>query len=45
MQTIITEFTFVPNDIKDGDYFLNLITAAFENDATSSKPILHKIEK
>ncbi len=45
MQATITEFTFVPNDIKDGDYFLNLMTAPLENDATSSKPILYKIEK
>ncbi|WP_043706447.1 cyclase family protein [Tenacibaculum ovolyticum] len=45
MQATITEFTFVPNDIKDGDYFLNLMTAPFENDATPSKPILYKIEK
>lgn len=39
----ITELIFVPNHIKDGEYFLNLQIAPFENDATPSKPILYKI--
>ncbi|MBO6605696.1 cyclase family protein [Psychroserpens sp.] len=38
----ITEFIFVPNDIDDGEYFLNLQIAPFENDATPSKPVLYK---
>lgn len=41
----ITEFIFVPNTVKDGTYFLNLMIAPFENDATPSKPILYKILK
>jgi len=40
----ITEFIFVPNQIKDGKYFLNLQVAPFENDASPSRPVLYKIE-
>lgn len=36
----ITEFIYVDNKIKDGNYLLNLMIAPFENDATPSKPIL-----
>jgi len=39
----ITEFIFVPHKVKDGTYFLNLMIAPFENDATPSKPILYQI--
>ncbi|MFT4780431.1 MAG: arylformamidase [Psychroserpens sp.] len=39
----ITEFIYVPNNVDDGEYFLNLQIAPFENDATPSKPILYKI--
>ncbi|SHG05126.1 Kynurenine formamidase [Salegentibacter echinorum] len=39
----ITELIYVPNVIPDGDYFLNLQIAPFENDATPSKPVLYKI--
>lgn len=39
----ITEFIFVPNEIFDGTYFLNLQTAPFENDATPSRPVLYRI--
>ncbi|MFT5846627.1 cyclase family protein [Psychroserpens sp.] len=38
----ITEFIYVPNSVADGEYFLNLQIAPFENDATPSKPILYK---
>jgi len=41
----ITEFIFVPNTINDGDYFLNLQVAAFENDASPSRPVLYKIKE
>ncbi|WP_242084304.1 cyclase family protein [Aestuariivivens sediminis] len=44
MDATITEFIFVPNAIKDGEYFLNIQIAPFENDASPSKPILYKIE-
>tara|TARA_B100000795_G_scaffold265418_1_gene247216 strand:- start:1823 stop:2572 length:750 start_codon:yes stop_codon:yes gene_type:complete len=39
----ITEFIYVPNTIKDGVYFLNLMIAAIENDASPSKPVLYDI--
>lgn len=44
MQATITEFIYVPNAIKDGTYFLNLMIAPFENDASPSKPVLYAIE-
>lgn len=40
----ITEFAYVANTIEDGCYFLNLQVAPFENDASPSRPVLHKIE-
>jgi arylformamidase len=39
----ITEFIYVPNDIFDGAYLLNLQTAPIENDATPSRPMLYRI--
>lgn len=44
LDATITEFIFVPNTLEDGEFFLNLQIAPFENDATPSKPILYKIE-
>lgn len=44
LDATITEFIFVPNSVKDGPYFLNLMVAPFENDATPSKPVLFEIE-
>jgi len=43
LNATITELIFVSNKVKDGSYFLNLMIAPFENDATPSKPILYKI--
>lgn len=43
MHCTITEFIYVRNKIKDGNYMLNLQIAPFENDATPSKPILYEI--
>lgn len=40
----ITEFIYVPNNVEDGSYILNLQIAPFENDATPSKPVLYKLE-
>ena len=45
LQATITEFVFVANSIKDGKYFLNLQMAAFENDASPSRPVLYLIEE
>lgn len=39
----ITEFIFVPDEIEDGEYVLNLQIAPFENDASPSKPTLYKL--
>jgi kynurenine formamidase len=39
----ITEMIFVPDEIEDGDYVLNLQIASFENDASPSKPILYVV--
>jgi kynurenine formamidase len=43
MDATITEMIFVPHQIEDGTYVLNLQIAPFENDATPSKPVLYKI--
>lgn len=39
----ITEFIYVPNEVMDGTYMLNLQIAPFENDASPSKPVLYKV--
>jgi arylformamidase len=39
----ITELIYVPNDVFDGTYLLNLQIASFENDASPSKPVLYKV--
>jgi len=41
LNATITELIFVPNEVKDGSYLLNLQIASFENDASPSKPILY----
>ena len=45
MNATITEFIYVPNEVEDGEYLLNLMIAPFENDATPSKPVLYQILK
>ncbi|MCP1995371.1 cyclase family protein [Flavobacterium sp. HSC-61S13] len=40
----ITEMIYVPTSVEDGSYLLNLQIAAFENDASPSKPILYRLE-
>ncbi len=39
----ITELIYVPDEIADGDYFLDLQFAPFDNDASPSKPVLYGI--
>jgi kynurenine formamidase len=39
----ITELIYVPNEVDDGTYLLNLQIAPFENDASPSKPIIYKV--
>ena len=43
LDATITELIYVPNNVKDGTYILNLQIAPFENDASPSKPVLYKI--
>jgi kynurenine formamidase len=43
MNCTITEMIYVPNDVEDGSYLLNLQIASFENDASPSKPVLYKL--
>lgn len=43
LNATITEMIYVPDEIPDGDYILNLQIASFENDASPSKPILYRI--
>lgn len=40
VKSTITEMIYVPNDIADGEYLLNLQIAPFESDAAPSRPIL-----
>jgi kynurenine formamidase len=40
----ITELIFVPDEIADGLYLLNLQIASFENDASPSKPLLFELK-
>ena len=42
MNATITEMIFVPNNVVDGTYLLNIQIAPFENDASPSKPVLYK---
>lgn len=39
----ITEFIYVPNEVIDGTYILNIQIAPFENDASPSKPVIYKV--
>ena len=43
LDATITEFIYVPNSVQDGIYFLNLMVAPFENDASPSKPTLYEL--
>ena len=42
MDATITELIFVPDDVVDGSYLLNLQVAPIENDASPSRPVLYK---
>jgi arylformamidase len=41
----ITEMVYVPNEVKDGTYLLNIQIASLETDASPSKPVLYAISK
>ena len=39
----ITEFVYIPNDCKDGKYFVNLGVSNFILDAAPSRPIIFPV--
>lgn len=39
----ISEMVFVPNEVKDGDYFLQFQITSLQMDASPSKPVLYEI--
>jgi kynurenine formamidase len=41
----ITELIYVPDEVEDGLYLLELQVAPFENDASPSRPVLYKLEE
>ncbi len=43
--TTITELIYVPTEVKDDNYLLNLQVINLEMDATPSQPVLYKAEK
>ena len=43
-QNTITELVYIPNEVLDANYFLNLQFMPIENDAAPSRPLLFKIE-
>ena len=45
LASTITELIYVPNDIEDGIYVLNLQIAPFATDASPSRPLLFRIAK
>lgn len=44
LEATITELIYVPGDVLDGNYLLNIQIASFENDASPSKPVLYRLE-
>lgn len=42
INSTITELIYVPNDVADGQYALNLQIAPFESDAAPSRPIVQR---
>ena len=42
-KSTITELIYVPNDVKDGYYLLNIQTAPFDLDASPSRPTVFPI--
>lgn len=39
----ISELLYIPDEVKDGAYLLNLQIASFENDASPSKPVVYLV--
>jgi kynurenine formamidase len=44
-EATITELIYVPNAVKDGFYLLNIQTAAFDLDASPSKPVIFNVRR
>lgn len=40
----ITELIYVPDSVSDGNYILEIQMAAFQNDASPSRPVLYRIQ-
>lgn len=45
MDCTITELAFIPSNVVDGLYLLNLQVAPFENDAAPSRPVIFPLEE
>lgn len=43
LQATITEMVFIPEEVKDGLYLMNLQICSLENDASPSKPVLYAL--
>jgi arylformamidase len=43
LRKTITEMIYVPNEVFDGTYLLEMQVAAFENDAAPSRPVIYKV--
>ena len=41
----ITELAFIPDEVEDGKYLLNLQIAPFESDAAPSRPVLYRLKE
>ena len=44
MNSTVTELIYVPNEIADGRYYLNLQVAPFQSDAAPSRPLLFSVD-
>lgn len=44
LNSTVTELIFVPDQVEDGEYLLNLQIAPFESDAAPSRPLLFRIK-
>ena len=45
MSSTITELAYITDEVADGHYLLQIQIAAFESDASPSKPILYPLTK
>lgn len=43
VNSTVTELIYVPNEVEDGEYLLNLQIAPFASDAAPSRPVIFKI--